>query len=135
MTSFTPTEISAPVCENVPFESASDTATDNKADFDAFDQTSEGMNDPSRCKALLAFPDGTICWSSKMAIDGDGPAAGPGRLSGSQLSPAKTFRNVQLSRYHTARKSHVLRCVLARSSVASSTARLGIVQIKPKQAN
>jgi hypothetical protein len=87
MTSFTPPETSAPVCENVPFESASDTAIDNKAEFDAFDQTPEGMSDPSRCKALLAFPDGTIFWSSKMAIDGDGPAAGPGRLCGSQLDP------------------------------------------------
>lgn len=87
MTSFTPPETSASVCENVPFESASDTAIDNKAEFDAFDQTPEGMNDPSRCKALLAFPDGTIFWSSKMAIDGDGPAAGPGRLCGSQLDP------------------------------------------------
>jgi hypothetical protein len=87
MTSFTPPEPSAPVCENVPFESASDTAIDNKAEFDAFDQTPEGVNDPSRCKALLAFPDGTIFWSSKMAIDGDGPAARPGRLSGTQLDP------------------------------------------------
>lgn len=87
MVSFTPPEASAGLCENVPFESASDTAIDNKAAFDAFDQTPEGMNDPSRCKALLAFPDGTISWSSKMAIDGDGPAAGPGRLSGSQLDP------------------------------------------------
>jgi Fungal chitosanase of glycosyl hydrolase group 75 len=87
MTSFTPPETSAPVCENVPFESASDTAIDNKAEFDAFDQTPQGQNDPSRCKALLAFPDGTIFWSSKMAIDADGPAAGVGRLSGSQLDP------------------------------------------------
>ena len=71
----------------MPFESAFDTAIDNKAAFDAFDQTPEGMNDPSRCKALLAFPDGTIFWSSKMAIDADGPAAGVGRLSGSQLDP------------------------------------------------
>src|SRR4029453_28316 len=92
-------------------------------------------SDACRCKALIALPNATILWSSKKAIDADGPAAGPGRLSGSQLGPAKTFRNVQLSRHHTARKSHVLRCVLARSSVASSTARLAIVQIKPKQAN
>ena len=87
MASFTPPDVSAALCENVPFESASDTAIDNKAAFDAFDQTPEGENDPSRCKALLAFPDGTIFWSSKMAIDADGPAAGPGRLSGSQLDP------------------------------------------------
>jgi hypothetical protein len=87
MASFTPPDVSAALCENVPFEIASNTATDNKAEFDAFDQTPEGMNDPSRCKALLAFPDGTIFWSSKMAIDADGPAAGVGRLSGSQLDP------------------------------------------------
>jgi Fungal chitosanase of glycosyl hydrolase group 75 len=87
MASFTPPDASAALCENVPFESASDTAIDNKAAFDAFDQTPEGQNDPSRCKALLAFPDGTIFWSSKMAIDADGPAAGVGRLSGSQLDP------------------------------------------------
>jgi Fungal chitosanase of glycosyl hydrolase group 75 len=87
MASFTPPDVSAALCENVPFQSASDTAIDNKAAFDAFDQTPEGQNDSSRCKALLAFPDGTIFWSSKMAIDADGPAAGVGRLSGSQLDP------------------------------------------------
>ena len=87
MSLFRPPEASAGVCENVPFESASDTAIDNKAAFDAFDQTPQGKNDPSRCKALLSFPDGTIFWSSKMAIDADGPAAEVGRLSGSQLDP------------------------------------------------
>jgi hypothetical protein len=87
MASFSPPEASAGLCEDVPFDSASDTAVDNKAAFDAFDQTPTGKNDPSQCKALLAFPNGTIFWSSKMAIDADGPAAGPGRLSGSQLDP------------------------------------------------
>ena len=87
MASFTLPEASAGLCEGVPFDSASDTAVDNKAAFDAFDQTPTGKNDPSQCKALLAFPDETIFWSSKMAIDADGPAAGPGRLSGSQLDP------------------------------------------------
>src|SRR5437762_7882128 len=87
MASFTAPEASAGLCEDVPFDSASDTAIDNKAAFDSFDQTPHGNNDPSRCKALLAFPDGTIFWSSKMAIDADGPAAGVGRLSGSQLDP------------------------------------------------
>jgi hypothetical protein len=87
MASFTPPEASAGLCEDVPFDSASYTAIDNKAAFDAFDQTLQGKNDPSQCKALLAFPDGTIFWSSKMAIDADGPAAGVGRLSGSQLDP------------------------------------------------
>ena len=87
MASFTAPKASAGLCENVPFDSASDTAIDNKAAFDAFDQTPQGKNDPSQCKALLAFRDGTIFWSSKMAIDADGPAAGAGRLSGSQLDP------------------------------------------------
>jgi Fungal chitosanase of glycosyl hydrolase group 75 len=87
MASFTAPKASAGLCENVPFDSASDTAIDNKAAFDAFDQRPQGKNDPSQCKALLAFPDGTIFWSSKMAIDADGPAAGAGRLSGSQLDP------------------------------------------------
>ena len=87
MASFRPPEASAGQCEGVPFDSASDTAVDNKAAFDAFDQTPTGKNDPSQCKALLAFPNGKIFWSSKMAIDADGPAAGPARLSGSQLDP------------------------------------------------
>src|SRR5437762_13186477 len=84
MASFTPPEASAGLCEDVPFDSASYTAIDNKAAFDAFDQTLQGKNDPSQCKALLAFPDGTIVWSAQMAIDAEGPAAGVGRLSGSQ---------------------------------------------------
>jgi hypothetical protein len=87
MASFTLPGASAGLCEGVPFDNASDTAIDNKAAFDAFDQTTQGKNDPNRCKALLAFPDGTIFWSSKLAIDADGPAAGVGRLSGSQLDP------------------------------------------------
>jgi hypothetical protein len=48
---------------------------------------------------------------------------------------AKSFRNVQLSRHYTARKVTLLRRVLATSSVAGLTPSLGIVQIKPKQAN
>jgi len=87
MASFEPPDLSAGQCEGVPFDSASDTATDNKAAFDAFDETPAGKRDPNRCKALLAFEDGSIFWSSKMAIDADGPAAGPDRLSGSELDP------------------------------------------------
>jgi hypothetical protein len=85
MPSFKPPEASAGQCGAVPFDTALDTAIDNKATFDAFDQTSAGKKDPNRCKALLVFPSGAIFWSSKMAIDADGPAAGPGRLSGSEL--------------------------------------------------
>jgi hypothetical protein len=82
---FTPPSASAGPCQGIPFQSAVDVAAENKRDFDAFDETPRGKGDPSKCKALLKFLDGTIFWSSKMAIDADGPAAGPGRLSGSQL--------------------------------------------------
>jgi Fungal chitosanase of glycosyl hydrolase group 75 len=71
----------------VPFDTATDTAEENKAAFDAFDETSAGQKDPNQCKALLAFPDAQIFWSSKMAIDADGPAAGDGYRTGSQLDP------------------------------------------------
>ena len=87
MASVNPPEASAGQCEGVPFDTATDTASENKAAFDASDETTAGKRDPNKCKALLAFGDGTIFWSSKMAIDADGPAAGPGRLSGSQLDP------------------------------------------------
>jgi hypothetical protein len=58
-----------------------------KQRFDAFDAT--GTKDPNKCKALLKFPnDQAVFWSSKMAIDADGPSAGPGHLSGKQLDHA-----------------------------------------------
>jgi Fungal chitosanase of glycosyl hydrolase group 75 len=85
---FTPPPASAGQCKGVPFEDAKNVAAENKAAFDAFDKTPMGKNDPSKCKALLAFPDkAVIFWSSKMAIDADGPAAGPGRRPGSELDP------------------------------------------------
>ena len=88
MASFTPPAASAGQCKGVPFGKAINTAVENKAVFDAFDQTPAGKSDPSKCKALLAFPDdAAIFWSSKLAIDADGPAAGPGRPSGSRLDP------------------------------------------------
>jgi hypothetical protein len=87
MASFKPPPASLGQCEGVPFDTASDTAAENKAAFDAFDETPAARSDPNKCKVLLKFPDGTIFWSSKMAIDADGPAAGPGRLAGSQLDP------------------------------------------------
>src|SRR5689334_2377166 len=67
----------------VHFDTA-ETLTESKARFDAADRA-PGNRDPSRCKALLRFPDGTVFWSAKLAIDADGPAAGPGRRSGSEL--------------------------------------------------
>jgi hypothetical protein len=84
MSSFKPPSASAGQCNGIPFRDAVDVAQENKQIFDDFDQT-RAKNDPSKCKAILRFPDGTIFWSSKMAIDADGPAAGPNRLPGSKL--------------------------------------------------
>ena len=85
MPQFKPPKASAPQCEGVPFDRASNVANENKRLFDDFDQTPAGKRDSNNCKALLRFENGAIFWSSKMAIDADGPAAGPGRLSGSKL--------------------------------------------------
>jgi Fungal chitosanase of glycosyl hydrolase group 75 len=85
MNTFTPPPVSAAQCSGVPFGRAAAVAAENKAAFDAFDQTRGGKNDPNKCKALLRLSDGQIFWSSKMAIDADGPSAGNGRLSGSLL--------------------------------------------------
>jgi hypothetical protein len=84
---FNPPSSSLGQVEGVPFSKAVNAAPDVKQIFDDFDKTSAGKNDPSKCKALLKFPDGTIFWSSKMAIDADGPAADSGRGSGTQLDP------------------------------------------------
>ena len=85
---FKPPPASAGQCNGIPFEDGENVAVENKAAFDAFDKTPKGKNDPSKCKALLAFPgNAAIFWSSKMAICADGPAAGPGRRSGSELDP------------------------------------------------
>jgi hypothetical protein len=84
--SFEPPSASSAVLQGLDFGPAIAVASDCKADFDAADAQPHNR-DPSRCKALLRFPDGTVFWSSKMAIDADGPAAGPGRLSGSELDP------------------------------------------------
>jgi len=72
----------------VPFADAKDFAAAAKAKYDAFDRT--GTHDPNKCKALLVFPDDSaVFWSSKMAVDADGPAApGPGRRNGKELDPA-----------------------------------------------
>ena len=84
--SFTPPSASLGQLAGVPFDDAVDTTPEAKQRFDDFDKRPNNR-DQSKCKALLKFPDGAIFWSSKMAIDADGPAAGPGRLSGSQLDP------------------------------------------------
>lgn len=82
---FTPPSASLDQVSGVQFDSA-ESLVSLKARFDAADQVPDNR-DPSRCKALLRFPDGTIFWSAKLAIDADGPAAGNGRLSGSELDP------------------------------------------------
>ena len=84
---FTAPSASKSMLDRVDFGAANSVAQDRKAAFDT-DDARPGNRDPSRCKALLRFENGTIFWSSKMAIDADGPAAGPGRLSGSQLDPS-----------------------------------------------
>ena len=56
MASFTPPDVSAGFCENVSFESASDTAIDNKAAFDAFDQTPEAKTILVGAKPCSHFP-------------------------------------------------------------------------------
>lgn len=87
MSSFRPPAASVGQCNGIPFSDAIDVAQPNKAAFAAFDASPKGKNDPSKCKALLKFPGNAIFWSSKMAIDADGPAAGPGRSSGTELDP------------------------------------------------
>jgi Fungal chitosanase of glycosyl hydrolase group 75 len=82
---FKPPTKSQDLLQGVPFDNATDTAPEAKERFDAFDET--GTKDPNKCKALLQFPNGTVFWSSKMAVDADGPAAGPGRKKGKQLDP------------------------------------------------
>jgi len=85
---FTPPAASAPLLAGIDFAAAVDFATAAKQRFDKKD-AQPNNRDPSLCKALLKFPgpDGAVFWSSKMSIDADGPSAGPGRRSGSQLDP------------------------------------------------
>jgi hypothetical protein len=88
---FKPPAASKRQLDGVPFDLAVDFAIAAKKRFDDADKR-PGNKDPSTCKALLKFPDqgtapGAVFWSSKMAIDADGPAAGPGRLKGKELDP------------------------------------------------
>ncbi|MGH8048288.1 MAG: glycoside hydrolase family 75 protein, partial [Chthoniobacterales bacterium] len=48
-----------------------------------------GNHDPNKCKALFHLPGGAVFWSSKMAVDADGPAApdDPRRKTGKELDP------------------------------------------------
>jgi hypothetical protein len=75
----------------VPFDTAVNFAVAAKRRYDAFDRT--GTRDPNKCKALVAFPGSgadirAVFWSAKMAIDADGPAAGPGHKKGKELDPS-----------------------------------------------
>jgi Fungal chitosanase of glycosyl hydrolase group 75 len=87
---FRPPAASKRQLDGVPFDLATDFAADARARFAAADRR-PGNRDPSKCKALLKFPDndgpGAVFWSAKMAIDTDGPSAGPGHLNGKQLDP------------------------------------------------
>jgi hypothetical protein len=85
---FKPPPLSKRQLQGVDFAQAVDFASKRKALFDEKDEQPRNL-DPSKCKALLKFPgrSGPVFWSSKMAIDADGPSAGPGRLPGSKLDP------------------------------------------------
>lgn len=98
--SYEPPAASKPLLDGIPFDDAVDTAPKAKARYDAFDKTAAGKKDPSKCKALLKFPDGTIFWSTKMAVDADGAPSAPSRPDGTQLDPGSgddettlTFKN------------------------------------------
>ena len=84
---FQPPSASKPLLEGIPFDKATDTTPEAKARYDAFDKTAAGRTDSSKCKAILKFPDGTIFWSSKMAVDADGAPSAPSRPNGKQLDP------------------------------------------------
>jgi hypothetical protein len=94
---FKPPSASASQLKGISFGQAVDFASAAKARFDAFDITAAGKKDPSKCKALLKFPNsGPVFWSSKMAIDADGPPAGPGLPSGSELDRGSGQDNTTL---------------------------------------
>lgn len=91
---FQPPAASKRQLDGVPFDLAVDFAPDAQRKFGDKDRQ-KGNKDPSKCKALLRFPAGgdrpdAVFWSSKMAIDTDGPAAGPGRPDGKGLDPSNS---------------------------------------------
>jgi hypothetical protein len=97
---FRPPTASKRQLDGVPFDLAADFAPTARKIFAAADR-SRGNKDPSKCKALLKFPaDGdrpeAVFWSAKMAIDADGPAAGPGRPNGKTLDPASGQNDTSL---------------------------------------
>lgn len=97
---FRPPAASKRQLDGVPFDLAVDFAPAARKKFADKDRQ-PGNRDPSKCKALLRFPqDGArpdaVFWSSKMAIDTDGPSAGPGRLTGKALDPASGQNDTSL---------------------------------------
>ena len=98
---FRPPPASRRQLAGVPFDNAVDFAVQAKRRYDEFDRTPNNR-DPSLCKALLAFPGPgaevrAVFWSAKMAIDADGPAAGPRQRKGKDLDP--TGQNVTSFRF------------------------------------
>jgi hypothetical protein len=94
---FQPPPASKRQLDGVPFDRAVDFAPAARQKF-ATKDAQRGNKDPSKCKALLKFPDsaagpGAVFWSSKMAIDTDGPSAGPGRPDGKALDPSNSGQN------------------------------------------
>jgi hypothetical protein len=97
---FKPPAASKRQLDGVPFDLAIDFAPAAKKRFADADRQ-PGNKDPSKCKALLKFPDagadrGAVFWSSKMAIDADGPSAGPGRRKGKELDPGSGQNDTSL---------------------------------------
>ena len=97
---FRPPAASKRQLDGVPFDLAVDFAPAVRKKFTDADQR-PGNRDPSKCKALLKFPDdganpGAVFWSAKMAIDTDGPSAGSGRLNGKALDPASGQNDTSL---------------------------------------
>jgi Fungal chitosanase of glycosyl hydrolase group 75 len=60
--------------------------------FAATDQLPQYRKDPSNCKTLLQFPDGTIYYDAKMAIDSDGSPRARRIDSSGQIHTSHTFR-------------------------------------------
>jgi hypothetical protein len=85
---FVPPRASRTLLRGVDFSRAIACAPGAKAIYDGFDASLAGEDDPNRCKALLEFPDRTVFFSAKMAVDADGPPAGPGLPDGKGLDPA-----------------------------------------------
>ena len=61
--------------------------------FAATDQLPKYKKDPSNCKTLLQFPDGTIYYDAKMAIDSDGSPRARTIDSSGQIHTSHTFPN------------------------------------------